>query len=196
MSISRESEKEVEQYGATVGIALANGLHEEGLQLAFTRGGGVAVSENVAGTSLPARAGLDANAVGGFDATLSYSHDSNNDLTGITVSSYGKQGAVALHKDGNALTKVSADKDGDGAMDATMDLLRKDGSVVAIRLDEDNDGKVDAVLSPKMSESDEPRLSGFNVDLGNDGSIDGIAEFIRNQQGEVKQIRFRKIESL
>lgn len=194
MSLPRESEKEIEQYGAAVGIALSNGLHEEGLDLAFTRGGGIFVPEYQKGTRLPARAELDANAVGGFDATLTYVTGEKNNLSGITISSYGHEGSVKLEQSKGRITSISADKDGDGKSDVNLRFERQKNALHAIHLDEDNDGKVDAVLSPVSAETKDAPVLGFNVDLGGDGTVDGFAEFVRNENQEVKTIRFRQIK--
>lgn len=190
MGFSKESENEIEQYGAAVGIAISNGLHDEALDLAFTRGGGITVRENVPGTSLPASADLDANAAGGADTTLAFTQDSSHSLRSIALSAYGKPGSVDIARSGDHVTSIAADKDGDGKTDLALQYDRTSADLKSIRVDEDNDGKPDAVLTPDGG-SDAP-VRGFNVDLHADGTIDGYAEFIRSQNNEVTSIRFRK----
>lgn len=194
MSFPSDTEKELEQYGAAVGIAISNGLHEEGLDLAFTRGGGILIRENLPGTSLPGRADLDANAVGGADATLTYLRGEKNDLSGMNITSYSRQGTVKFEQSGGQLTSLTVDKDGDGNPDAALQYQRENDALRAIQVDEDNNGKIDAVLLPEFTGETDVSVRGFNVDLGVDGTIDGFAEFIRNENGQVKSIRFRQLQ--
>lgn len=192
MEFAKQSENEFEQYGAAVGIAISNGLHEESIDMAFTRGGGIAVQERAEGTSLPLRAALDANAVGGIDSTLTFNHGEAHELLGIDISSDGVNGSVDVARSDNRVTRISADKDGNGQADLSLSYKYGENNVLtAIEIDENNDGKVDAILSPDRSNEADKPVRGFNVDLGADGTADAYAEFIRNDKNEVTSIRFR-----
>lgn len=188
MGAAKDTEQEVEQYGAAVGIAISNPLQKEALAMAFTRGGGITVRENLTGTSLPNRTDLDANAAGGSEATVLFNHTENHNLQGLTFYANDGQGNAVVDHAGENVTAVSVDKDGDGKFDTKLSYER-DSELKAIKVDQDNDGKIDAVLSPDVVDG---KVKGLNVDLEADGTVDAYAEFVRNQNDEVKSIRFRK----
>jgi hypothetical protein len=191
MSFSPDRDNELEQYGTAVGVAIANGLHDEAMDLAFTRGGGITVRENAQGTTLPTRTDLDANAVGGADATLTFAQGAARELSGLQITSYGIAGTVDVQRSGDRVSSIGIDKDNDGKAETSLRFERNNG-LTAIHLDEDNDGKVDAILTAANTEGP---LRGVNVDLRADGSIDGFAEFIRNENNEIKSIRFRQLQT-
>jgi hypothetical protein len=64
------------------------------------------------------------------------------------------------------------------------------GGVIDISVDSDGDGNTDHRLT--RAKGFLGRLEGINVDLGDDGTIDGHVKFIRNGWGHVDQIVFEK----
>jgi hypothetical protein len=183
MGLSNKGHDTLEEYGTAVGVAITNSLHDEAIDLAFKRGGGITIRHNASGEPCTTQADLDANAVGGPDAKMSFKHDKDG-LQGVAIAADGKDDTVDLKRDaaGN-LDSITVNQ--------TKVEFKRGDQLDQILVDKDNDGNVDAVLIPDGKTVDDAK--GFRVDLDGDGSIDGYAAFVRNEQNEVTSIRFRRL---